>query len=507
MTTTALDVLGGSTTAGSTSTDVMTGVSGSGGYKSPCRAATTGNVALTGLSAIDGVTPVAGDRILVWQQTNPVENGIYNASAGAWTRAIDCDGKADLFKGTQVAVANGTAYGSQVFMVTTADPITVGVTSLAFANSSFSATSYVKKDGTTPITGAQAFQSTSSFTTAGGLLRWLFGRVTAETGSGNTGSDLRLDAYADDGTTIIGYAWKVIRSSRVVDFFALPTIGGATLASSLPAFVASGASHAKGLVPDPGASAGTAKFLCEDATFKAVPAPDGIFRALKILVTSTSAITMTADMVSVWDTSFGVQNLRAFNQAISTAASGAGGIDSGAVGANSWYAVWAIAKADGTMAAMLSLSATAPTMPSGYTYKARMGWVRTDGSSNLYFTIQYGRRAQYIVGTNPTTMRSMATGALGSVTVPTWSAVSVSNFVPTTALQILATLTSTGASMMAAPNNTYGVYNSTTNPPPVVASSAGTYATAFSMMLESTNIYYASNSTGTLWCTGWEDNL
>lgn len=33
-------------------------------------------------------------------------------------------------------------------------------------------------------------------------------------------------------------------------------------------FVASGASHAAGLVPDPGVSAGTTKFLCEDATFK-----------------------------------------------------------------------------------------------------------------------------------------------------------------------------------------------------------------------------------------------
>lgn len=36
-------------------------------------------------------------------------------------------------------------------------------------------------------------------------------------------------------------------------------------------FVASGASHARGSVPDPGSSAGTTKFLCEDATFKLPP--------------------------------------------------------------------------------------------------------------------------------------------------------------------------------------------------------------------------------------------
>ena len=43
-----------------------------------------------------------------------------------------------------------------------------------------------------------------------------------------------------------------------------------TLTLAVPSFVASGASHAAGLVPDPGASAGTTKFLREDASF-AVP--------------------------------------------------------------------------------------------------------------------------------------------------------------------------------------------------------------------------------------------
>jgi hypothetical protein len=39
--------------------------------------------------------------------------------------------------------------------------------------------------------------------------------------------------------------------------------------ANLPSCVASGASHASGLVPDPGASAGTTKFLREDCTFVA----------------------------------------------------------------------------------------------------------------------------------------------------------------------------------------------------------------------------------------------
>jgi hypothetical protein len=38
-------------------------------------------------------------------------------------------------------------------------------------------------------------------------------------------------------------------------------------------FVASGASHTSGLVPDPGVTAGTTKFLREDSTWQAPPAP------------------------------------------------------------------------------------------------------------------------------------------------------------------------------------------------------------------------------------------
>lgn len=44
----------------------------------------------------------------------------------------------------------------------------------------------------------------------------------------------------------------------------------AILAGDLPVFVASGASHAPGAVPDPGSVAGTSRFLREDATFAVV---------------------------------------------------------------------------------------------------------------------------------------------------------------------------------------------------------------------------------------------
>lgn len=503
MTTAMLDVMGGASSSGSAATDLLTGLAGAGGIKAPCAVATTANVALLGLAAIDGYTPSAGDRILVWQQTSASQNGIYNASAGAWTRSVDCDGKSDLMKGTQVAVVNGATYGGQVFMVSAADPITVGVTALTFTASSFSPTTYVKKDGSTDITGAQGVRAGIVQKTAGGLTRWLLGRVTTETGSSNTGSDLELDAYADDGTTVLGYVWKAIRSSRVVDFFALPTIGGNTLVSQLPTFGASGGSHATGLVPDPGSSAGTSRYLREDATWVGLAIPEGGYRTLKILTTSATALTVSADMLTVWDTSFNALISRSVSKSLSTASSGAGGLDTGAIAASTWYAVWVIGKTDGTLAAMLSLSATAPTMPTGYTLKARYGWVRTDANASprLYQQVQYGRRAQVIVDgtilTGPRQVIGVGPQALANV--------SLANFVPSTACVARFTMPVNNGAVSIAPSTAYGLesnaYFENRSSLPMVIPCDVVLETAQQIAVGSASVG------GSVYLLGWEDNF
>jgi len=52
-------------------------------------AATTTNIALTGAVVVDGITTSNGNRILVKNQTDTAQNGIYIADAGAWTLAPD----------------------------------------------------------------------------------------------------------------------------------------------------------------------------------------------------------------------------------------------------------------------------------------------------------------------------------------------------------------------------------------------------------------------------------
>lgn len=250
-------------------------------------------------------------------------------------------------------------------------------------------------------------------------------------------------------------------------------------------------------------------------------AVQGSFKNLAASANGISAnVTITADEIALEDTSNAYVTARSVNVTINTAVSGANGLDTGTIAASTWYYTWVIRKPDGTTAGLASLSSTAPTMPSGYTYKARVGAFRTDGTGNKYPLAfrQRGCTVQYVVAaaTNVTNLPTMITGASGSPSTPTWTAVGVSNFVPTTAAKIRALLygniNAAGTqSAMAAPNNQYGAFNSTTNSPPMVIGTVpgqNLYAAVVAeMILESTNVYYASTTTTTLFCLGWEDNL
>lgn len=68
--------------------------------------ATTTTTDLNGEETIDG-TLTSSSRVLVKNQGNPEENGIYVTSAGAWTRATDMD-TADEFEDVAVFVSGGT---------------------------------------------------------------------------------------------------------------------------------------------------------------------------------------------------------------------------------------------------------------------------------------------------------------------------------------------------------------------------------------------------------------
>lgn len=102
--------------------------------KDPVRVASTTNVVIaTGtLLTIDGITLVAGDRVLLKNQTAGAENGIYVAATGAWSRASDANISAEVIAGMAVWVNEGTTNGDSRWVLTTNNSITLGTTALTF---------------------------------------------------------------------------------------------------------------------------------------------------------------------------------------------------------------------------------------------------------------------------------------------------------------------------------------------------------------------------------------
>ena len=102
--------------------------------KDSVRAASTASLTISGPGAtIDGVSMVAGDRVLLKNQSTGSENGIYlwTGAASAMTRATDMDGS-DEFVGAFFFVEEGTINSDQGFVCSTNGAITVGSTAIAF---------------------------------------------------------------------------------------------------------------------------------------------------------------------------------------------------------------------------------------------------------------------------------------------------------------------------------------------------------------------------------------
>ena len=120
-------------------------------WKAPALTATSANITLSGLQTINGVTLVAGNTVLVKDQTNAAQNGIYVASAGAWTYSVGGD-TWNEYIGAIIFIASGSLNGTAWYC--TAQPGgTLGVTAMNWSNFSVAST-YTAGTGLT-LTGTQ----------------------------------------------------------------------------------------------------------------------------------------------------------------------------------------------------------------------------------------------------------------------------------------------------------------------------------------------------------------
>jgi len=122
----------------------------------------TANVNISnGLEAgdtIDGVTLVAGDRVLLKDQTDATENGLYlSVSSGAASRDPEHDSISEL-SGGMVVVNQGTANDNKIFLCTTDSDGSLGSTNITYT--------VITPSNTGTVTSIGLTQSGSEFTIA-----------------------------------------------------------------------------------------------------------------------------------------------------------------------------------------------------------------------------------------------------------------------------------------------------------------------------------------------------
>ena len=170
--------------------------------------ATTANITLSGTQTIDGVAVVAGDRVLVKDQTDATQNGIYVVSADAWTRALDADANGELAYGTQILVMEGSTHAFATFYVSTEADYVVDTTEVAFTKFSVGAgdvvgpasstdDSIVRMDGTS---GKSITGSTVTIDNSG-----VVAGASIDFGSNTISTTLaQLNAAISDGSVLSG---------------------------------------------------------------------------------------------------------------------------------------------------------------------------------------------------------------------------------------------------------------------------------------------------------------
>ena len=151
--------------------------------KASVRVATTANLDFnTGFAngqTIDGVAIATGDRILIKDQTNGAQNGIFVVEAsGQPTRAADFDTDDEVSSGAFTFVEEGSSQANNGYVLVNADPVSVGSTAMVFEQ----------------FSGAGQIEAGAGIKKNGNELFLSFGAGVVELPSDEIGLDLAADS-------------------------------------------------------------------------------------------------------------------------------------------------------------------------------------------------------------------------------------------------------------------------------------------------------------------------
>ena len=200
--------------------------------KASCRFASTANISTrSGMVTIDGGLTVAGDRVLLKNQSAASQNGIYVVAAGAWSRATDADTSAEVTAGMFTFITGGEAYADCGFVLTADDVVVLGTTDLTFEQFSgagqITAGGGLTKDGNylTVVTAS----SDRIVVNADNIDLATMSAPSASAGSGtNVISSVTADSYG----RLTGYAYGAISGLTNTHLSGTAGITNANLANS-----------------------------------------------------------------------------------------------------------------------------------------------------------------------------------------------------------------------------------------------------------------------------------
>jgi len=213
--------------------------------KASCLYTTTGNITLSGLATqANGDWPstlTAGDRILVKNQANQAQNGIYAASASGWTRTADMNNWAEV-PGAFTFIEDGATLSATGWVTTAGSTGTIGVTNMPWTQFSGAGTYTagnglqlisnafsVKLNGTTLDASASGlkisdtYPGQTSITTLGTIATGTWAATDVAVLHGGTGASDAAGARANLSAAVLGANNDITSMSAITGSIATPT--------------------------------------------------------------------------------------------------------------------------------------------------------------------------------------------------------------------------------------------------------------------------------------------
>jgi hypothetical protein len=213
--------------------------------KASCLYTTTANITLSGLGTQAGgdwpSTLTAGDRILVKNQANQAQNGIYAASASGWTRTADMNNWSEV-PGAFTFIEDGATLSATGWVTTAGSTGTIGVTNMPWTQFSGAGTYTagnglqlisnqfsVKLNGTTLDASSSGlristtYAGQTSITTLGTIGTGVWEATDIGVLHGGTGASDAAGARANLSAAVLGANNDITSMSAITGSIATPT--------------------------------------------------------------------------------------------------------------------------------------------------------------------------------------------------------------------------------------------------------------------------------------------